>query len=138
MKSEDLDREVAERILGIRCVSQKMQHKNTDGKIPTGYRLQWPDGQRVSAHTCFYGWGWNKTRAEAWGDCPRFSTHIETAWIVWKTLAENYQYFRLFVGALSKQDSGNDLVNSLMKLTPENICRTALAVMNKAKKARTG
>lgn len=137
MTLKELDLEVARKILGIRCVSQKMQHKNTDGKFPTGYRLQWPGGERVSANTCFYGWGWNKTRAEAWADCPRYSAHIEMAWTVWQTLAENYQYFRAFVGMLGRQDSGGDLVNSLMKLTPENICRTALAVMKKAKKART-
>lgn len=136
--SEKLDQRIAREILGIKCVARKMTMKLTTGRYPTGYRLQWPGGEQVSRAMSFYGWGWHKTREDAWFCCPRFSADISDAWIVWQTLAENYQYFRLFVGALSRQDPGSDLVNSLMKLTPETICKTALTVMKKTQKARTG
>jgi len=136
--SEELDRRVARELLGIKCVSQKMSIKLTTGRHPTGYQLQWEDGTKVSNAMSIYGWGWHKTRQDAWFHCPRFSTDITAAWVVWQSLSENYQFFRLFVGALGRQDSGGDLVNSLMKLTPETICRTALAVMKKTRKARTG
>lgn len=138
MNLEELDRKVAKELLGIRCLPRKMEHKNTDGKIPTGYRLEWPHGQSVARDTGFYGWGWHKTQKDAWSACPRFSTDINAAWIVWEQLAKHYQYFRHFVGALGRQDSGNDLVNSLMKLTPKTICKTALAVMQKARKVGAG
>lgn len=136
--SEKLDREVAQKILGIRCVSQKMTFKLTTGRYPTGYQLQWPGGSIVSRAMSCYGWGWHDKRESAWFHCPKFSSDITAAWVVWQTLAENYQYFRAFVGALGHQDSGGDLVNSLMKLTPQTICKTALAVLRKTQKARTG